>query len=355
MHSGDRQWYSILMRTSFLSLTVILFILSFGTEAHAETNAANLLTENLSFGSKSAQVVLLQQILNRDIDTRIASTGPGSPGNESNYFGSLTKAAIARFQEKYAGEVLTPASLTRGNGYVGSYTRAKLNALSGVTLGISTVSSTSSPLTSPAIPPLSVATPQNPNQKNIDLYIGAMKKAGLKQGMTPDTLSLIEEKIRKEAATTTDFRQQFFDNQKSAYVKKISELTPKSPVLAFAEKAMSFLQDTFSIQKAHAGLGVPFGGYITYVNPVICDCPPGVVTQIFVALPNANPATSNLLLNYVNFSEAFSWYNIPEPGIGVIGTYIPAIPSCWTYVAFGCILIPSEGQITPQVGSSPVP
>ncbi len=85
--------------------------------------------KNLYLGMKDDDVRNLQIVLNFDSDTRVAQTGYGSPGNETDYFGPATKDAVKRFQEKYKDEVLDPVGMDSPNGFVGSHSRAKLNSI----------------------------------------------------------------------------------------------------------------------------------------------------------------------------------------------------------------------------------
>lgn len=98
-----------------------------GSTGGTTGGACPALTRDLQQGSSGADVKALQVFLNGSADTMVASTGAGSPGNETTTFGPATKAAVIKFQTKYN---VTPIA-----GYVGAKTRAQIASVCGTTGG----------------------------------------------------------------------------------------------------------------------------------------------------------------------------------------------------------------------------
>lgn len=92
-------------------------------QAAQGTATACTFTRSLFVGvSSGADVKCLQQYLN-STSYKVAATGAGSPGSETNFYGPLTRAAVAKWQ---AANNVSPAV-----GYFGPISRAKYSALAG--------------------------------------------------------------------------------------------------------------------------------------------------------------------------------------------------------------------------------
>ncbi|MCX6732781.1 MAG: peptidoglycan-binding protein, partial [Candidatus Roizmanbacteria bacterium] len=85
------------------------------------------LTRDLYPGSQGADVRSLQEHLNAHGFT-LATSGAGSPGNETTYYGNLTAAAVRRFQEAHFAEILSPLGYASGTGICGPSTRNYINS-----------------------------------------------------------------------------------------------------------------------------------------------------------------------------------------------------------------------------------
>lgn len=336
------------MRVSSYFLIVALLIFSFSTAADAQAITPHTFSQNLSLGSSGADVTALQDLLNQDPATRIAATGPGSPGNETDYFGSLTQAAVIRFQDKYASAVLTPVGLASGNGYVGPYTRAQLNALATapapatattVRPPVTPATATTTPIqTLPVTPVATTTASQNPNLKNIDIILADIDKVGAAQGLSAAALAKVKESIMTRLATTTDLRAAFLKTVANASPRQaIGDGTFFGRVLATISRAFD---SVFMPERAFASAGLPFGGALLGVVP--CDVGFNLIVEPL-------PPTYATVLYYVEGTQVYLSYNIPATS-NLLGTYIPGGGGC----VIGFVYIPSEGTITPMVGSAPL-
>ena len=135
---------SALIASLFAQIATLQTQLS-GIDGGTTTGVTYNFTKNLSQGDSGADVLNLQKVLNMSADTQVAATGIGSAGNETEYFGSLTKAAVIKFQDKFVSEILTPVGLTAGTGYVGPSTRTKLNTMTSSGTGTPTTPTTTLP------------------------------------------------------------------------------------------------------------------------------------------------------------------------------------------------------------------
>lgn len=85
--------------------------------SYLDENRLSSINMDLEYGMTHPNVKRLQKLLN-SLGYKLAESGPGSPGNETEYFGSLTRAALAKYQ---ADNGIAPAA-----GYFGPITRAFL-------------------------------------------------------------------------------------------------------------------------------------------------------------------------------------------------------------------------------------
>lgn len=156
---------------SLLSLLSLLIVFLGLPTLVAAAPLCTPFTRNLALGAQGEDVVRLQQFLNTNALTRVSDTGPGSLGQETAYFGAKTKLAVIKFQDLYRVEVLTPAGLTHGTGFVGAFSRAKLFAMCSSQTTASPSMGAISPTPSPVAPTPTPATPPEVNTLNMNAFL----------------------------------------------------------------------------------------------------------------------------------------------------------------------------------------
>ena len=119
------KFYTIYGRASQVVLDSIVYKKSVKIE---HFTAAMLFNRNLRLGNRGKDVKALQEWLNQLDIHKLADRGPGSPGNETEYFGRLTFNALKKCQEYHKEQILTPIGLTAATGFFGPSTRAFANS-----------------------------------------------------------------------------------------------------------------------------------------------------------------------------------------------------------------------------------
>ncbi len=318
-------------------LTVLVICSLFFAAEHAQA-AGFVFTRTLTVGLFGTDVVELQKILNTSPDTRVADVGPGSPGQETAYYGVRTANAVARFQQKYSMDILVPNGLSVGTGVVGASTRAVLAKLEAAPLQ-----------TAVATPPPSLQMPlsssiSNPNLANIDTFLTNIDKVGVKKGFSASSLAQIKSQVLKDAATTTDLRKKFLSIAvKSPQHSEAKPSTTLGILLSYIERSFDRI---FRPEKALAQSqgSTPFGGQLEYAY--FCTC-----SDTWLLTMEPLPPSYAVLLTYVPFTQGYLSYNIPYAG-ELLGMYQEGSGECLIYYGYGCATIPSEGMITPEVGSN---
>lgn len=326
--------------TSFAIIIVIALLFSINV-----AKAQNFVFSSpLKLGTTSGDVRELQKILNLSPETAIPGSGIGSKGQETNYFGNLTRAAVVRFQEKYRDEILVPNGLTVGTGYVGPATLVMLNKLE-QELGAPAAPTATVPQTSPQAtianyvsPTSPVTTPtENPNQKHLDVVLAAIDRVGKSQGFSADSLAKAKQVVIEQMATSTDLNSKFLET-----VRRDLSKAP-APVKNFFADLMKPVQDTFIKKVSAAGIDTPFGGAL--FMSMYCT-----QSQNWWLVIQPMAPSYATLLTYQTGSQLHLGYNIPIT-TELLGKYTPGAPCIQGFCPY-CVTMPSQGMISPNVGSS---
>lgn len=339
---------------------------------HAQTTSAVLRAPAtlLRLGDDSSEVLALQKILNASPTTMVASSGYGAPGNETTFFGTKTFDAVKRFQTLYASEILYPQNLSTATGFVGPATLRKLQHIVAHITPAAVAASPTPPATTPVTPAvttpavspapqlaLPIGTPApipltptmqipagtNPNSINLEYALATIEALGKKQGISAEQLEATKAAIKNEALTSkTDFRKEFF-NSKSLIATSTTSLN--IPPGYEGNLAVRILSRLGLLKVASAATAIPFGGAVFFVFP--CTCSPGNWALIIEPLPPTYPT----LLSYTTGTQLYASYNLPF-SLELLGLELPILSTCFTVGYPMCWLVPTQGHITPVVGSA---
>ncbi|MBP9669095.1 MAG: peptidoglycan-binding protein [Candidatus Pacebacteria bacterium] len=148
------------LQAQIQALLAQIATISGGTTTGGSCTPGQTFTRNHKAGETGGEIMWIQQFLNANGFT-VAASGAGSKGNETSYFGPATKAAVIKFQNAHAADVLTPVGLTTGTGFWGAASRAKANMMGSSCTGTGTGTGTGTTPTGTGLTVSAAAQPAN--------------------------------------------------------------------------------------------------------------------------------------------------------------------------------------------------
>ncbi|MBU0999227.1 peptidoglycan-binding protein [Patescibacteria group bacterium] len=334
----------ILMRIYYL---IIIFPLFFYAQAVFATPVSSecVINTTLRVFSKGVEVECLQE--------KIGATTDG-------HFGPLTKAAVLVFQSNN-GLV--------ADGIVGPLTRAVLNntkiteniypagcvSATGYspTTGIKCDSVVSSPQVVSSLSEISEEVEENlkntintdPNLANLDQFIQTVVEVRRKNGASEKELKYIADNLNLAVINSGIDYEGKFKELLINESKLSTNFNDTKSSLSFLDKIITGTLSFLGIipLTVQASEGVPFGGALIF--PFYCSN-----SSNWMIVLSPLPPTEVVLLSYTPGTQGFASYNIPYTG-WLLGSYITS-GQCVFQTGPYTTTIPTEGTITPMVGSS---
>lgn len=175
------------------------------------------------------------------------------------------------------------------------------------------------------------------NQVNLQGFLNKIRANGKN---VPEIEGIISQ-IKLDVATTTDLTGLFL--KQPGLIPLNKKVTQETPL----KRRLAVFFDFLKPAEVSAVSTLPFGGPLLYAYYCTCS-----FTWLIWVGPTVSLGTSNMILDYVPFSQGFLNYNIPYT-TNLMGKYSPGSSMCYIYYGYGCVNIPvSYGMITPIVGSS---
>ncbi|MDQ5927884.1 MAG: hypothetical protein QG633_322 [Patescibacteria group bacterium] len=348
-----------------ITKTLVFLLLVVGCWSAVPPSAhAYTFSRDLKLGDSGEDVRALQISLNADAQTRIAASGVGSSGQETDFFGEKTQLAVIRYQNLHADEILKPLGLATGTGFVGTATR---NSLSGaVVTGDTTKKSFSEAVAAfdaaieASLPKKndSVASVEDGdvrNEQSKELFLDAVRSSLVTSGASEEDIEVIENSIEDQSKKPiTGLVDEFIEGRSqfdtaTRTVEQIKrDVETIAPIAQMgSEKQLTRLFQWFNNlnpatpPKAHAQLLQPVGGMVLYTY--LCTC--SYTWLIMLGLPTIG------LIDYEIGTQGFASYNLPYARY-LMGLST-RIPVCYMYAGTSCVpIVSTYGLLTPIVGSS---